>query len=78
MYTITYQGEEMKAHTEKEIRYFFRTNQVNAVIPWSLLRSENEVSSLYEEWYICKEDGGGLKEVNHLSSYAYIDVLIKI
>ena len=78
MYTVTYRGEEMKAHTIKEIRDFFNINQVNAAVPWLQLRRDDEASSLCEKWYICKEDGRGLKDLNHLSSYAYIDVLIKI
>lgn len=79
MYLVNYEGLLMKARTEKEVRAWFNTNQINAAINWGDLRREGYAESLCQSWDISKRDGREYRDINDLSNFAfYGGVLVEL
>ena len=78
MYLIIYQGFEMKAQKEKDIKTWLQVNSVNASFSWADLRSEGIAVSLCSHWTVEKIDGRTVTNVDWLSNYGWIGTLVSL
>ena len=78
MYIVTFDGFDMKAKTEKEVRSFFSDNSVDAAFIWSDLRSEGFTASFCGTWSVSKAYASEVKDMDLLSNYSWIDGLMDL
>ena len=71
MYVLNFEGFEMKAYKESQIRDWLDENQVDAAFKWGDLRQTGQTLSLCERWLISKADGRALKDVDWISNYVW-------
>lgn len=79
MYVLNFEGFEMKAKTEKDLKLWLRDNQINAAFKWGDLRQTGQTLSLCERWLISKADGRALREIDWIYNYGWLgDVLVRL
>ncbi len=72
MYLISFEGWEMKARTEQDVRHWLQTNKVDAAFSWANLHRDGHVDSFCGRWEIFKTDEHTAAAADWVENYAWL------